>query len=515
MTASSNQKTVLVVEDDETILFTVKEFLESEGYTVQTALNGFEALELLKKSEIPNVILLDMKMPIMNGWQFAIEFLDKHDHSAPIVVMTAAADAEQRAKDIGAIGWIEKPFDLNDLLKKVRMHERKLERTSDSQLEPRVESMPDRLRRQSGEILKLWEERVRAIVPAARSLDSPSLRNSIPLVLETLAKTLEDPEIIEEPKIEVAVLHGEERATLPHYSIDQVILEYRLLRRAIFEVLAPQGSVDASDASDAIDAIDARARNAIIDMIEVGIAKAAAAFTHYQFRLRERFISTLAHDLRTPIAGAKSCGQLMLRQPENIEATQRLSARVVDAMTRTNRMIEDLLDSNLVRTGGTLPLQIEQNDLRGIIKTTLEEATTAVGDHFKYEAGDIPIIGYWDIRYLKRAVENVALNAVKYGDSARPITVSVARAGQDVAIAIHNYGEPISHFDQEALFDPFQRGPKANHSDKRGWGIGLSLVKGVCEAHGGRVSVESHEQSGTTFTLTIPLDARAAFAKAA
>ena len=121
---TSNPKTILIIEDDEDILFSLKTFLELEGYKVLTAENGFEAMELLKKSGMPNLILLDMKMPIMNGWEFAIEFLDKHNHNAPIVVMTAAADAEQRANDIHAIGYVAKPFDLKVLLEKVKKHER-------------------------------------------------------------------------------------------------------------------------------------------------------------------------------------------------------------------------------------------------------------------------------------------------------------------------------------------------------------------------------------------------------
>ena len=99
-------------------------FLELEGYKVLTAQNGFEAMNILKTSVIPNLVLLDMKMPIMNGWEFAIEFLDKHNHNAPIVVMTAAGDAEQRANDIHAIGWLAKPFDLDVLLATVKKHER-------------------------------------------------------------------------------------------------------------------------------------------------------------------------------------------------------------------------------------------------------------------------------------------------------------------------------------------------------------------------------------------------------
>lgn len=123
--SESSAKTILVVEDDKDISITLKIFLEGEGYQVLLAENGSIALDLIQKHGMPNLILLDMKMPIMNGWQFAIEFISRHDHNTSIVVMTAAADAEQRAKDISAIGWVGKPFALDDLLAKVKKYERK------------------------------------------------------------------------------------------------------------------------------------------------------------------------------------------------------------------------------------------------------------------------------------------------------------------------------------------------------------------------------------------------------
>jgi CheY-like chemotaxis protein len=121
---TEKKKTILIIEDDQDILMALSSFLEVEGYAVRTAENGFEAMELLKDGKMPNLILLDMKMPVMNGWQFAIEFLAKHDHLSPIVVMTAAADAKQRAEDISAIGWIAKPFELEELLRVIKKYER-------------------------------------------------------------------------------------------------------------------------------------------------------------------------------------------------------------------------------------------------------------------------------------------------------------------------------------------------------------------------------------------------------
>ena len=121
----ANKKTILVVEDDKEITFTLKLFLEGEGYTVLIAHNGLEALEILGKADTPHLVLLNMKMPVMNGWQFALEFLNKYDHITPIVVFTAAADVQKRAQEVSAVGWVAKPFDLDDLLAKVKLHERK------------------------------------------------------------------------------------------------------------------------------------------------------------------------------------------------------------------------------------------------------------------------------------------------------------------------------------------------------------------------------------------------------
>lgn len=107
---------LLAVDDDPAVLQTVVDILEDEGYTVATASNGEEALDMLAAVE-PAAILLDMRMPVMDGWQF-VRALDGR-RAIPIIVMTAAQDARQWAHEIGAAGWVAKPFDLLELLEVV------------------------------------------------------------------------------------------------------------------------------------------------------------------------------------------------------------------------------------------------------------------------------------------------------------------------------------------------------------------------------------------------------------
>lgn len=89
--------------------------LADAGHRVRTAPDGRAALAAVA-AEMPGVILLDMRMPVMNGWEFAREFRSRYGRACPIVVVTAAENARLRAEEIGAEDWLAKPFDLDDVL---------------------------------------------------------------------------------------------------------------------------------------------------------------------------------------------------------------------------------------------------------------------------------------------------------------------------------------------------------------------------------------------------------------
>ena len=105
---------ILVVDDDPTILATVSEALDFEGFPVMTATNGAEALELVDRNW-PSLVLLDMRMPVLDGWGF-MRAVRERGLNLTVVVMTAAADARRWAREIDAQGVLAKPFELDDLL---------------------------------------------------------------------------------------------------------------------------------------------------------------------------------------------------------------------------------------------------------------------------------------------------------------------------------------------------------------------------------------------------------------
>ena len=105
---------ILVVDDDPNILDVVSELLDMEGYRVATAANGAEAL-LAIELQRPSLVLLDMRMPVLDGWGFAKQ-LRERGVKLPILVMTAAQNARLWAEEIGAQGYVAKPFEVPALL---------------------------------------------------------------------------------------------------------------------------------------------------------------------------------------------------------------------------------------------------------------------------------------------------------------------------------------------------------------------------------------------------------------
>lgn len=105
---------LLVVDDDPSILGLLADLLADEGYPVRTATNGAEALEAVEWA-CPRVVLLDMRMPVLDGWGFARAVAERGT-PLTIVVMTAAQDARAWAREIGAQGYVAKPFEVPDLL---------------------------------------------------------------------------------------------------------------------------------------------------------------------------------------------------------------------------------------------------------------------------------------------------------------------------------------------------------------------------------------------------------------
>lgn len=285
-----------------------------------------------------------------------------------------------------------------------------------------------------------------------------------------------------------------ERARLTNYNVHSVIFEYQILRWTIFDVLKANG-VQLND--DEIYRINAS--------IDGSVREAVNAFALAQLALREKFMAALTHDLRNPLSNAKLAAQL-IEHSSDLDRIKEFAGKIVASLDRMDGMIQDLLDSARFQSGERLQLRLEEFDMQELAKEVCEQFTFAHGPRFQLIARSARV--WWDREAIKRAMENLLGNAVKYGAPDTPVRIKIDSVHGRVILTVHNEGEPIPKEQIESIFQVFQRAAATREGNKKGWGIGLPYVRSVAESHGGSIEVDSAEHRGTTFLISMPADAR-------
>jgi signal transduction histidine kinase len=345
-------------------------------------------------------------------------------------------------------------------------------------------------------VLAEWGERLRQTVKEALHLPHPILINTFPTLYDNLTQAISPsyPRTTGDEGNTVASEHGGERARLTHYNAQAVISEYQLLRWTIFDVLKSNGVHLTSDEFFIINA-----------SIDGSIRESVTAFALAQAALRERFMAALTHDLRNPLASASAAADL-IQLIADTPRLKELATRITTDLERMDGMIQELLDAVVFQTGERLQLHIEQFDMCELAKEVRDQFIAVHGDRFTL--GGPSVVGWWDRPAVKRALENLISNAVKYGDTGTPISVSLASEHERVQLTVHNVGQPIPPEETENLFQVFRRAATAKEGNTRGWGIGLPYVRTVAESHGGSVGIDSSTKTGTTFSISLPQDSR-------
>lgn len=346
------------------------------------------------------------------------------------------------------------------------------------------------------EVLLEWGKRVRQTVKEAEQLPQPILINTFPSLYANLAQAItpDYPRATGDEGNTVAAEHGGERARLTNYNVHAVISEYQILRWTIFDVMKLKG-VELNEKEIFI----------INASIDGSIREAVNAFAFAQSVLRERFVATLTHDLRNPLSNANLAAQ-MINNSSDLAKIKEFAGLIVDNLSRMDGMIQDMLDSVSFQNGEMLRLRLEEFDMQDVAKEVCHQFTATHGPRFQYSGKTVR--GWWDREAIKRAIENMISNAIKYGAPDTPIRTEIDAQDERVILTVHDEGDSIPPEQIECIFQIFERAVAAKEANKRGWGIGLPYVRSVAESHGGSVGVDSSANRGTTFTINMPIDAR-------
>lgn len=331
------------------------------------------------------------------------------------------------------------------------------------------------------------------------ALRALALRNSVPLYLDHLCDALSKNRRMDVKSVlahdaegfRIGIRHGADRAGNSSYGLAEVISEYHILREVIFQILETDGQTSILE------------RDIILDSIEGAVNNAAVKFSEVHADVQQKFVDTLSHDLMNPISAAKMNAEMILKgdRPEN---HARAAGRIAGSLTRVVAMIHDLLDAGRVRGGQPISLQYIECDLTEMLRDVVDEMREVHGDRFAFKFKG-PSKGSWSSDGVRRAVENLLGNAVKYGTAGAIITVALRCDAKSAVISVHNDGATIPEAEIPLLFQRYRRTKSAEDSTNPGWGLGLSVVKGVVEAHGGTIRVESEDGKGTSFILELPV----------
>ncbi len=364
-------------------------------------------------------------------------------------------------------------------------------------------STPEKLSATSRKMLELrnevfseWEKRIRASIKQAGTLMHPILVNTLPTFYDNIAEAItpEYPRTSAVDTTTIATEHGGERARLTDYDPQAIIHEYQTLRWSILDVLARHGVRLQEDELLTINV-----------SIEKAIREAVTAFSVAFLALREQFMATLTHDLRNPLATATMSAELIARTTDSSEI-KNWAERIIENNDRMDRMIRDLLDTVVFQGSGRLQLDLSSFDILDLVTEVEKHSVTAYGPRFHVTRASV--LGWWSREAMKRALENLIGNAIKYGSADRPVSIKIDRIDGRLLVSVHNEGNPIPPEELEDIFQIFQRAKAAKESRNLGWGIGLPYVRRVAESHGGSVTVDSSAERGTTFLIDVPIDAR-------
>lgn len=345
-------------------------------------------------------------------------------------------------------------------------------------------------------LISMWEEEVRAQIKVAENTYQASLVNTLPVFLDNLGDSLDiyQSKTLATEGSTIAMDHGGERARLTAYTPEHIVKEYQILRITVRKFLKEN------------DALTPEIDELVTLSIESACICSCKGFFETFMSLREHFMLTLSHDLRSPLTMSTVAAEYILKDPGNKDKVITLANKISYSLDRIDKMIQSLLDASRLKMGEKLSFHMKDADLISILHEVIGEFSLTHPDRFVV---DVPksIKGIWDPDALKRVFENLFSNAIKYGSPTKPITIKIEESFEKAIIFVHNEDSFISKEDEKKLFALFKRLNGEKVQIHKGWGIGLLLVKGVIEGHGGAVSIDSHPDDGTTFIVDLPIDA--------
>ncbi|WP_397458502.1 sensor histidine kinase [Pseudomonas asplenii] len=359
-------------------------------------------------------------------------------------------------------------------------------------------------------ILQEWECFARSIETPFQSLDSAGLRNYAEHMLTCIARDIRMPQTAEQgfekswgrvPSDEadaVAQSHAQAR-WFAGFTLNQMVAEYRALRASVLRLWLADPSEDSIGRTE-----DMLRFNEAIDQ---ALTESVASYEEVLEQTRRKVLGILGHDLRTPLGAILMSSDLLSSSSMLSDRELDLSTQIAISVRRANRIVNDLLDMARCNLAEGMTVQKEMVDLNDICAQIVRELQIVYPKASIIFESETPLFGKFDPSRIGQVFSNLIGNALQHGDRLQPINVALEQSTTHVRFSVHNQGEPIPPHILPFLFNPEERYSRYSETQCQsttGLGLGLFIAAEIVSAHGGHVDVQSTQQKGTRFEVTIP-----------
>jgi len=369
-------------------------------------------------------------------------------------------------------------------------------------------ALADFILRDMEAILVEWEAFAATRLPAGGRMTPLALRDHARQILEAVAADLTTPQTRDEQTaksmgraqrlIDAPQTAAETHAILrarSGFDINQLAAEYRALRASVLRLWLDSTEPDPAQLDDVIRFNEA---------IDQALAESISFFSARVEQSRNLLLGMLGHDMRSPLQIILLTARHLAALNRDEEVTEAASL-LIKSGARMKTLLDDLVDFNRVKLGVGIQIAPSDVDLASLVGDQLQQLRAAnPGCQLELTAaGDTR--GFFDGPRVQRLLDNLVVNAIKYGAGDAPIRVSINSSGTDVRLEVTNSGPAIEPSVLDRIFDPLERGPahQSKSSTDGSLGLGLYIAREIAKAQGGEIEARS-DATETVCAVRIP-----------
>jgi signal transduction histidine kinase len=362
-------------------------------------------------------------------------------------------------------------------------------------------------------IVKEWQTFAMTMEPAASTMSALALRDHAKAILLAIAKDIDSSQTAaaqadkskglapgRSTRETAAATHGALRL-LSGFDLNQLGAEYRALRASVIRLWTQREAKD----------MDSEVFEQMIrfnEAVDQAVAESTSRYAAELALSRDTFMAILAHDLRSPLNAITMLCFLMERSAPT-DTVRKQSGQIQRSAKEMGAMISELLDYSRTQLGKGFPIRPKACSMLVTCRDAVEEVRSAHPERQLELEVPEDLAALVDEARLRQALSNLLNNAVQHGDPASPISLTVRTDGKAMTIEVKNHGEPIPPDALQVIFDPLVQlsAKSAVKPDvpSSNLGLGLFIAREIALGHHGTLDVTSDRESGTAFTMRLPI----------